>query len=203
MDSWDWNKIIGAVLGTLLFVLVDPVRDRMSCSKSTPRRARRAMSSKVSHGQRSTGGGRCAGPKKRCPISARCFPPPTPTAGEVVAQRCEQCHDSSKGGPDKIGPNLWGVVGRAARDRSRLLLFERDDARITMPWTFDKLFNYLKSPADDGAGHEDELRRPAQRAGSHQPDRLSAHASRQPAADSGACAGCASGPGETRQVRRA
>ncbi len=33
--------------------------------------------------------------------------------GKTISARCEQCHDISKGGPNKIGPNLYGVVGRA------------------------------------------------------------------------------------------
>ncbi len=32
--------------------------------------------------------------------------------GEVIAKKCAVCHDFSKGGPNKIGPNLWGVLGR-------------------------------------------------------------------------------------------
>jgi cytochrome c553 len=28
--------------------------------------------------------------------------------------RCAACHDATKGGPNKIGPNLYGVVGKKA-----------------------------------------------------------------------------------------
>ncbi|MBB6249811.1 c-type cytochrome [Nitrospirillum iridis] len=34
--------------------------------------------------------------------------------GEKVFQRCKACHSAEKGGADKVGPNLWGVVGRAS-----------------------------------------------------------------------------------------
>lgn len=43
----------------------------------------------------------------------------TPTAqvaaavsGEAVYKRCAACHNVAKGGPNGIGPNLHGVVGR-------------------------------------------------------------------------------------------
>ena len=48
---------------------------------------------------------------------------------------------------NKIGPNLWGVVGRPRAshpgfDYSSAMSANHD------PWTYDKLFVYLKSPSD-------------------------------------------------------
>jgi cytochrome c len=33
-------------------------------------------------------------------------------AGQKVAKKCGACHSFEAGGPNKIGPNLWNVVGR-------------------------------------------------------------------------------------------
>ncbi len=33
-------------------------------------------------------------------------------SGAETFKKCEACHDGTKGGPNKVGPNLWGVVGR-------------------------------------------------------------------------------------------
>lgn len=35
-----------------------------------------------------------------------------PDRGRQTAQACLACHDVTAGGPNRIGPNLWGVVGR-------------------------------------------------------------------------------------------
>jgi cytochrome c len=35
-----------------------------------------------------------------------------PATPPVVFARCAVCHDATKGGPDKIGPNLYGVFGK-------------------------------------------------------------------------------------------
>ena len=32
--------------------------------------------------------------------------------GKVVVKKCIGCHSISKGGSNKIGPALWGVIGR-------------------------------------------------------------------------------------------
>src|SRR5205823_10577646 len=34
-----------------------------------------------------------------------------PDAGKDVAKKCTQCHTFEKGGANKIGPNLYGIVG--------------------------------------------------------------------------------------------
>jgi cytochrome c len=30
----------------------------------------------------------------------------------LFQKQCFQCHTADKGGPNKVGPNLWGIVGR-------------------------------------------------------------------------------------------
>ena len=36
----------------------------------------------------------------------------SPEAGATVAKKCAACHNFEEGGANKIGPGLWGVVGR-------------------------------------------------------------------------------------------
>lgn len=144
MNSWDWNKIIGAVLATGLFVMV--IRTVTEVIYEVPMPAKPGY---VVEGvqETSAGAGAAAAPAQEAtPDWGTVLPTADAKGGEQVAQRCAQCHDWSKGGPDKIGPNLWGVVGRA---RATKASFSYSSAMMANhdPWTFDKLFVYLKSPA--------------------------------------------------------
>ena len=50
-------------------------------------------------------------------VGALARPPEVP---EAVFKRCATCHTTNQGGANKVGPNLWNVVGGPhahARDR--------------------------------------------------------------------------------------
>ena len=48
-----------------------------------------------------------SGPEPIAPLIASA----DPKAGAEVAKKCLQCHTFEKGGPNKIGPNLYGIFG--------------------------------------------------------------------------------------------
>ncbi|HTC83121.1 MAG TPA: cytochrome c family protein, partial [Rhizomicrobium sp.] len=72
-------------------------------------------------------------------------------AGKTLSTKCEQCHDLSKGGPNKIGPNLFGVVDRARATHEG---FSYSSAMKGKPgnWTYDELFKFIKAPGVDIPG---------------------------------------------------
>ena len=69
-----------------------------------------------------------------------------PHVGQVKAQVCTSCHDFTRGGPNRIGPNLWGVVGRDVASHPG---FSYSQAMSAQPgaWSYQRLFDYLASPA--------------------------------------------------------
>jgi cytochrome c len=72
-------------------------------------------------------------------------------AGQTVAVKCQQCHDLTKGGPNKIGPELFGVVDRP---RASNPTFAYSSAMKSKPgnWTYDELFKFIKAPGVDIPG---------------------------------------------------
>jgi cytochrome c len=69
-----------------------------------------------------------------------------PEKGRRTAQVCMACHDLSQNGPNRIGPNLWGVVGRPVAAHAG---FAYSPALKGMggAWTYEQLDHFLASPA--------------------------------------------------------
>ena len=80
------------------------------------------------------------------PDFATAIPAASAADGQRVAQRCEQCHDWAKNGPNKIGPNLYGIIGRR-RASHEGFAYSTAMSGKGGTWTYEDLFRYLKSPA--------------------------------------------------------
>jgi len=67
--------------------------------------------------------------------------------GQKVAQKCLQCHTFEKGGQNKIGPNLWGVVGAK---HGHVDGFSYSSAMAQTPgmWDYESLNHFLYKPRD-------------------------------------------------------
>ena len=65
--------------------------------------------------------------------------------GAVVFSRCAICHDNHKNGITKIGPNLFGVVGRKA-GTSPGFSYSGAMKSAGFTWTDAKLDAYITSP---------------------------------------------------------
>lgn len=89
-----------------------------------------------------------------------------PEAGKAKAQLCVSCHDFTQGGPNRIGPNLWGVVGRVVGTHAGFAYSPAMKGHGGN-WTYESLYAFLASPARDVPGTKMSfagLRRPEDRA---------------------------------------
>ena len=64
--------------------------------------------------------------------------------GAKVFKKCKACHTAKKGGKHRVGPNLFGVVGRQAGSTD----FKKYKGMKGADWTWDEalLEEYLKDP---------------------------------------------------------
>ena len=75
--------------------------------------------------------------------------------GAAIFKKCQACHDGTKGGPNKVGPNLWGVVDRPIASHegfsysAGMKEFSKGGAE---KWTYENLFRFLLSPKADVKG---------------------------------------------------
>lgn len=68
-----------------------------------------------------------------------------PARGLKVFKKCGACHTSTEGGKNKVGPNLWDIVGRAKASAdgfgfSNALKAKGGD------WSFEDLDQFLANP---------------------------------------------------------
>jgi cytochrome c len=68
-------------------------------------------------------------------------------SGQEIFSRCAACHTVQKGGPNGLGPNLFGVVGRKAGSKPD---FSHSAAmkHAGFSWTPQKLDAYITHPAE-------------------------------------------------------
>ncbi len=67
------------------------------------------------------------------------------TAGEGVAKKCAACHSFEQGGPNKVGPDLWGVVGRPVASHEGFS-YSSALAEKGGDWTYDDLNHFIADP---------------------------------------------------------
>ena len=65
--------------------------------------------------------------------------------GATVFQRCAICHSNTKGAGAKIGPNLFGVVGRKAGTMADFP-YSAAMKKAGFVWTPEKLQAYIQHP---------------------------------------------------------
>ena len=73
--------------------------------------------------------------------------------GRQTAQVCTSCHTFDQGGQDRIGPSLWGVVGRNVASRASFT-YSSAFAAQTGSWTYERLDHYLTNPAKAVPGNK-------------------------------------------------
>jgi len=76
---------------------------------------------------------------------AELLPKANAEAGEDGFKKCAACHTNTKGGENKVGPNLWNIIGRPVGQAPG---FAYSDSVKTKGgnWTWESLANYLHDP---------------------------------------------------------
>jgi len=161
MNSFELNKILGAILGTCLIMLALNIGAGAIFAPEKP--AKPGYNIAVKEADEGEKAGAAKEPEQ--PIETL-LASASVEKGQATAKQCQACHTFEKGGPNRVGPNLWNVVG-SERGEGRGFNFSAAMKAKGGKWTFDELNKFLANPrgyipgtAMTFAG----LSRPAQRA---------------------------------------
>lgn len=149
MDSFTLNKIAGAVLAALLVIVASRTFVDIlwpGAHEGEPGTAIQVTEKPVEgDGAQVAAGadGGAAAPAVE-PIAVR-LAAANPEAGQSAIKPCAACHTWESGGANKIGPNLYGVVGR---DIASVDGFAYSSALSEKEggWTFEALDEFLQNP---------------------------------------------------------
>jgi len=139
MNSFELNKILGAILGTCLITLALNIGAGAIFAPEKPAKPGYLIAVKTEGG-----GAKKAEAAKETPLPVR-LAKASAEKGQAIAKQCQACHTFAKGGPNRVGPNLWDVVGEA-RGEGRSFNFSAAMKAKGGKWTFEELDKFIADP---------------------------------------------------------
>lgn len=143
MDSFEWNKVFGAVLATVLLVMVIGIVAEQPFHHDE---AKPAFSIEVASTDVSTEA------VVEGPSFAELMANADADRGARQWAKCRSCHTLDKGGNNGTGPNLYGIVGRTVAALDEFNYSNALRERQTAVWTLEELSAWLKAPKSYAPG---------------------------------------------------
>ena len=137
MDSFEWNKVVAALLSAALLFLGLKELGHAVYHPHVPEE----LAYKIDYAVE--GAGEVV--EEAEPDLAVLLAEASVSAGERQSAKCKACHSFDEGGPNGTGPNLWGIVGSDAAQASGFS-YSAAMTAFGQPWSYETLFAYIESP---------------------------------------------------------
>lgn len=139
MDSMEKNKIFAAVLcAGIMAMLSGFIADQLVHADTLEEDA---VAIEGLDGAASGGPAKPAGPDPIMDLIATA----DIAKGEKLSKACAACHSFDQGGPDKVGPNLYGVLGGPKTHKAGFA-YSSAMAAKGGSWGYDELNHFLYKP---------------------------------------------------------
>jgi cytochrome c len=145
MNSFELNKVLGAILGTCLVLVAMHIASGAIFTPEAPAKPGYVIEVKAEQ----PAPGAAAAPTE-VPIE-QMLPSATVQQGQSDAKVCLTCHNFGKGQGSKVGPDLYGVVGRQVASEAGFNYSSQLKAKGGT-WTFDELNKWIENPRADVPG---------------------------------------------------
>tara|TARA_B110000967_G_C18775304_1_gene505270 strand:- start:333 stop:884 length:552 start_codon:yes stop_codon:yes gene_type:complete len=146
MDSFELNKIIAAVLLTVLIVIgIDKFGDILFHIEKPKQSAYKIEG--LDNLEGSDKNLKLIGKKVEEKVDiSKLLSMGDIGHGEKIFKKCSACHMNVNGGKNLIGPNLWGVIGRQAASIQDYK-YSKALASYSKKWTFEEMNGFLIKPS--------------------------------------------------------
>ena len=145
MDIFEFNKMAGAVLGTALVVFgLKELAAEIYHSEAPEKPGFAIEVAEAATGGEATGGGGEVAAVSLGTLLASA----DATKGAAAAKTCAACHGFVKGGPNKVGPNLWEIVERNYAAHEGFAYSDAMKAKAAEKWTYEALNEFIKAPKE-------------------------------------------------------
>ena len=148
--SFEANKILGAILAAGILAMVSGIIANILVHPTPLTKQAYEVAGGPPEGAGAAAPAAPAGPEPIAPLMDKA----SADAGKAKSQLCAACHTFDKGGPNRIGPNLYGVIGAPiAEDRGGFAFSSAlQDKGKGKTWTLDDLNAWLFKPQDFAKG---------------------------------------------------
>jgi len=160
MDTFELNKIAGALLATLLVLYVINGLGNIAVSPHDLDTVAYPLPEMEGAAAAAPAAAVAEGPTLAAMLAAADV-----DKGKKVAKKCAACHTFDQGGKNKVGPNLWNIVGR---DMATMGGFSYSSkmTEVEGAWNFTSINEFLANPKKYVPGNKmtfPGLKKPADR----------------------------------------
>lgn len=144
MDKFELNKIVATFLIGILIVII---ANKISHFIYTPSHPEKRGFTVATNTQAVTGGDRATAKAVKEVIKlGMLIAQANVEHGKSLTKQCAACHSFEEAGANRVGPGLWGVVGRGKASYAGFSYSSAMSAKSAEKWTYEDLFAFIKSP---------------------------------------------------------